>query len=350
MMNRGTLLLGVVGLLLGLCAQADAATLHVANNAVDSGTCGTEIDPCRSISQAITNASAGDTIVIGPGHYGDLNRNGTFGEAGEEKAEVGFGCQCMVKVDKPLTLKSRDGADATVLDASGAAISVVQIEASDVVFGTLGHGFTLTGGAKNVCFFGGVLIAASTNGVQVAGNQAIANGCFGFLVTGGTGHVLRGNLASANFLHGFFLAGGDRVTLQGNRSVANGGHGVRGDGFVVFGSRHTLIGNAALGNTAGFGISVTGGADHTISKNNIYGNNIENITGAGPNCGLVNLVSEGTLNATHNFWGASSGPGPDPADNVCDFGGARTTFAPFAVKEFKVGFFAHLFDLLEERD
>lgn len=323
-MIRVTLLLGGVGLLVGLSTQADATVLHAATNGVDNGTCGTRINPCRSISQAITNASEGDTIVVGPGRYGDLNGNGIFSEAEEEKAEVGFGCECMVKVDKQLTLKSRDGADITVLDASGAAISVVRIEANGVVFGTPKKGFTLTGGAKNSCFFGGVLIASSTNGVQVVGNQAIANGCFGFLVAGGTGHVLRGNLASANFIHGFALFGGDGVTLQNNQAVANGG-----DGFVVFGSRHTLMGNVALGNTS-FGIYVTGGTDHTINMNNIYGNNrvVEN-------CGLGNSVSGGPLNATHNFWGAASGPGPDPADNVCDFAGSKTTFAPFATREFK---------------
>ena len=62
----------------------DAATLHVANNGIDSDTCGAGSAPCRSISRAIVNAAAGDTIVVGPGRYGDLNGDGSFGGPGEE--------------------------------------------------------------------------------------------------------------------------------------------------------------------------------------------------------------------------------------------------------------------------
>jgi parallel beta-helix repeat protein len=318
----------VGSLLVGLCAPADAGTWYVATNGVDREACGTTAEPCRSIRQAIVLASAGDTIVVGPGRYGDLNGNGIFGEAGEEPAEVGWGCECLVQVDKPLTLESRDGAETTVLDAGGAAISVVQLAASGVIFGTPQHGFTLTGGARNACFFGGVAVAEGTSGVRVEGNQAIANGCFGFLVRGGSGHVLRGNRAQANVGDGF-LSMGDRVTVQDNAAVANGGHG-----FVVFGHTHTLLGNAALGNLLA-GIAVTGGTDHTITGNNLYGNNTPNVTGMS-NCGLANFVAGGPLKATHNFWGAASGPGPDPADAVCDFGG-HTTVVPFAPREFSRG-------------
>jgi hypothetical protein len=41
-----------------------AATLHVANNGVDSTACGAYAQPCRSISQAIVNAQPGDTWVL----------------------------------------------------------------------------------------------------------------------------------------------------------------------------------------------------------------------------------------------------------------------------------------------
>ena len=239
--------------------------------------------PCRSISERdFSNAAAGDRIIVGAGRYGDLDRDGIFGEPGEEAAEVGFGCQCMIKLDKGLELLSSDGAGVTVLDAGGAAISIMR-PAPSVVLGAA-KGFTLTGGATNTCFFAGVHVE-SPGGVHVEGNWAIDNGCFGFFVTEGTGHVLRKNLASVNAIHGFFLSGATAVTLDGNQSIANGRRaGGRADGFVVFGSQHVLVGNTAIGNQ-GFGISITGGTDHTISKNNIYGNNAENITGA-QNCGL----------------------------------------------------------------
>jgi len=126
---------------------ARAAVLNVSTDGVDALTCGTKVSPCRSICQAIANAGAGDKILVGPGRYGDLNGNGMFGEAGEERAEIGVGCQCLIHLKKPLTLTSRDGAGVTVFDAGGAAISVVQIDANDVVFGAPKKGFMVTGGA-----------------------------------------------------------------------------------------------------------------------------------------------------------------------------------------------------------
>src|SRR5215831_12453452 len=98
-------------LVVGGAGSASAASvLNVANDGTDSGTCGAATSPCRSITQAITNAPAGSTIVVGPGRYGDLNNNGTFGETGEEP--IDGGCGCMVDVSKKLTILSRDGANA----------------------------------------------------------------------------------------------------------------------------------------------------------------------------------------------------------------------------------------------
>ena len=86
-----TMLLAVLGALITVSA-ADARTLYVANNGVDNLVC--ELgNPCRFISRAISRAVPRDTIIVGPGIYGDLNRNGILGEAGEETG--GFpGCDC----------------------------------------------------------------------------------------------------------------------------------------------------------------------------------------------------------------------------------------------------------------
>src|SRR5262245_14686348 len=84
---------------IALAAPANAATLRVANNGVDGAGCGTTTSPCRSLSRAIANAVAGDRIIVGPGRYGDLDRDGTFGESGEE---TGAGCSgngCMILVN-----------------------------------------------------------------------------------------------------------------------------------------------------------------------------------------------------------------------------------------------------------
>ncbi|MGH8646376.1 MAG: NosD domain-containing protein, partial [Gammaproteobacteria bacterium] len=216
--------------------DAHAATLQVANNGTDSGTCGATADPCRSISQAIANASAGDTIEVGPGHYGDLNGNGIFGESGEEPAEVGFGCVCMIKVDKQLTLVSLDGAATTVLNAGEAGVRVAHIEASGVVFGQTKHGFTLTG---TVAASVGLSVDSATSGVAITGNVA-SKRVQGFTVAaGGTGHTIIGNLANNNSFNGFVIGGTGHV-ITGNTASANGAAG-----FFLGGTGHVVTGNAA---------------------------------------------------------------------------------------------------------
>lgn len=347
-MRSWLLSLAVVCVVIGAAKEAEAKTLNVANNGVDSLTCGDKKSPCRSISKAIANAAAGDDIIVGPGRYGDLNGNGTFELAGgEEKAEVGSGCNCMIRVNKPLTIESRDGAAATVLDAGLAGVDVVLIEpsAGGTVFGKKKKGFTLTLGGN------GLDIAGGTVGVRVAGNLATVNGNKGFRVDG-SGHVLTGNLASLNNQLGFSISGNGHVLssnvanangagflissnssnghlLSGNIASANGGKGFIVDG----GSGHVLTGNSALGNTD-FGIEILVGSSVVITKNNIFGNH--GSCNVGNNSGLLNN-SGVTINATNNFWGAATGPGGNPADDFCSTElGSITNFAPFATKEFKV--------------
>ncbi|MBI3459572.1 hypothetical protein HY009_01370, partial [Candidatus Acetothermia bacterium] len=145
----------------------------------------------------------------------------------------------------------------------------------------------------------------------------------------GSGHVLSGNVASANG-GGFSFLGKGHV-LTGNLASANGTQG-----FAFIGSGHVLTGNAALGNR-GPGIAINDAIveSATITKNNLFGNNSSNFGGF-TNCGLLNRSGD-PINASDNFWGAASGPGSDPADNVCNSGaGSTTTVAPPATKEFKI--------------
>ena len=124
----------------------DARVIYVANNGFDSATCGDRDSPCRSVSQGISNADTGDRIVVGPGRYGDLNRNGVFGEPGEEFAQ-GVG---MITADKSVEILSSDGPLATILDATSPTRKVaVLIAASGVTLGRFGHGFLITGAGFN---------------------------------------------------------------------------------------------------------------------------------------------------------------------------------------------------------
>ncbi len=62
-MPRHALGLSFIILLCTLPASGRAASLNVASNGTDSGACGPKEDPCRSISQAITNAAPDDKII-----------------------------------------------------------------------------------------------------------------------------------------------------------------------------------------------------------------------------------------------------------------------------------------------
>ena len=133
----------VAALLVAAAGHIQAAVFNVANNGVDSTACGTAQSPCRSISQAITNAAAGDEILVGPGRYGDLNGNGAMAEPGEETGVSG--CSCMIAVNKAVIIRSTHGALATLLDSRTLFVNQnVLISADGAEFGRPGQGFTIT--------------------------------------------------------------------------------------------------------------------------------------------------------------------------------------------------------------
>jgi hypothetical protein len=101
--------------------------------------------------------------------------------------------------------------------------------------------------------------------------------------------------------------------------------------------------NTVVGN-AGFGVRERGRAIDRIEQNNLYGNGYGG--GVAPtvsNCGLVvdGGYPGGSVIATNNFWGASTGPGKNPADNAgpgsgCGAASPSTVVAPFAAAPFAV--------------
>src|SRR5262249_14049499 len=82
----------VVLLMVAVVTPAHAVTVYVANHGIGGAACGAKTSPCRSIDHAVnTIASDGDTVIVGPGTYGDLDGSGTLGDSpGEETG--GFGC------------------------------------------------------------------------------------------------------------------------------------------------------------------------------------------------------------------------------------------------------------------
>jgi hypothetical protein len=59
-----------------------------------------------------------------------------------------------------------------------------------------------------------------------------------------------------------------------------------------------------------------------VHETNIYGNGDQpGLTDPAENpvinCGMWTLAEGESADASNNFWGAATGPGPNPADNVC---------------------------------
>ena len=329
----------------GLAAgTSSAATFFVANNGIDSPSCGAAGNPCRSISVAISLAASNDRIVVGPGRYGDLNGDGIIGNSPGEEIP-GVGCYCMVFVNKPVRLESEEGAGATVLDPGPADpkpdVLGVGATASGSVIGKPGKGFTFAGGWHGLWVASGpypasltisgniatnnretgFLLHADIGSYTVTDNLAIGNGAAGFAAHRGVGHKFKRNTAIANGLDGFGVDGdGGGHEFVNNVAIGNGQ-----DGFWaalgITGLAYT--GNSAIGNRrSGWGFADNSGA--TLSRNNMYGN--------GSNCGVS---AGGVVSAVNNYFGAASGPGPDPADDVCITDGLVDYF-PFSTKEFPI--------------
>lgn len=351
-----------VTLTLFAATTASAAVLQVANNGTDDGGCGTKTAPCRSISRAIDSAANGDVIVVGPGRYGDLDRDGILGEANEESAGTG----AIVLVDKTVTIESSGGAAATIIDAGDLSLPVVRIIANGARLGRAKKGFTLfasgspgvsvEGSADGVAAEGNLAVltstgfsAVSTGAVLFQGNVASGNGT-GFTVASGGGTTARANLAVASAGSGFAAGGAGTQRLEGNVALANGDFGFTAGlhdevvitGGLAIGNRQgifagsgdvvTVTGLALIANVEA-GVHNQNTAAMTITASNVIGNGAKGLGGSF-NCGTLNESQP--LGAATVFWGAATGPGDDPADDVCDVGLGVTTVVPAAPKPFKV--------------
>jgi hypothetical protein len=293
-----------------LAAQvASARTLYVTSDGVDSGSCGAKATPCRSISQAIENASAGDTIGVGAGRYGNISGDGTFSHPGDEHPQTGrFGgfdgpTGCMICVDKPLTIQSLHGASVTVIEGipSTDFPANVLILSYNVHFGTAGAGFTVTGGNtygvridQGALGSGGEFHPAGVS-ISIAGNRDVGDGT-GFSFEGipweddlcnapvpclPAAISFSGNEATSNAAAGFAIVlnaqiriGDGPVLLQNN--VARGA----GTGFAVHpggqddigeaisASNVSVIGNVAIHNTYGFDLDLAGDIERNTAVAN----------------------------------------------------------------------------------
>ena len=102
MRGPGFLIVLISAASLALAPSAQAKSVFVAGTGLDGPACGAKAAPCRSITNALASAAPGDTILVGPGKYGDLNNDGALDDPGDETGALG--CDCVLAVNKPVTL------------------------------------------------------------------------------------------------------------------------------------------------------------------------------------------------------------------------------------------------------
>ncbi|MDE2180422.1 MAG: hypothetical protein KGJ40_06200 [candidate division NC10 bacterium] len=308
---------GRIGLLLMFflllaVGEIRAATLYVANNGVDSGTCGAQTAPCRSITQTIANASAGDTVIVGPGRYAEN----------------------YIGIDKALTVESSHGAQETLLQSDG-DLTQVRLMVSGIRFGRPGHGFTLISQRYNIVHF-----LPDTNGSSVSGNILTEF----FIYMQGSGHTLAQNhFISVGYGQIGIIGTGHSLienTGHGSADIWGSGHSLTNNVFTIGENNITINAssgiiiraNSFLGGIDGSQIVLNPGSNVAINENNFFGQT--------SSCYWCNWAvynnSGASIDATNNFWGAASGPGPDPADEVYDEPGSSTVVAPFATQQFAI--------------
>jgi len=358
-MKQAAILFGAALFAAAPLAMAAGATIQVANNGLDTATCGSRATPCRSIGRGIDRAGAGDTVLVGPGKYGDLNEDGLLGGPGEES---GIG-NAALRIEKAVRVVSSAGAALTVIDGGGGAalFSTVRIDGNNVSFGEIEGGFTLTGAESG-------LHTDGFTGIHIVGNIATGARAHGFWVN--AGGVVSGvidvsyNIAHGNSQVGFLVGSlleSSRVVVRYNKSYSNGtginsatygrheiaynevsnnaGTGISVDFTPSFVHHNVVSGNdrgissgswgvgreptagpvlyrnSLIGNTR-FGMMIVAGPIRTVLKeNNFYGNGVSTDEFGG-NCGLANFTGQ-SLNAVNSYWGAASGPGAEPADVAC---------------------------------
>jgi len=236
---------------------ATSATLSATNYGTDNSGCGSIANPCRSISQAIENASPHDTIWVGAGHYGDLNGDGTFADPGDEHATLlapGGDDDfrgCILCVTKSLHIYSYNGAAVTIIDSGPSRDFpvTVRLEADGTVFGSAGHGFTITGGNSIGLAVDRESVESMTADIVVAGNIDLKDGA-GFIINGMEGPPFR---CPPEFAQLCAFKANAQVMLQGNQAIGSGTgftaiQNYEPPGYIKF----VMQGNLALGTGTGF--------------------------------------------------------------------------------------------------
>ena len=236
---------------------------------------------CASIQDAINAALPGDTILVAAGTY---NEN--------------------VDVDKSVTLQG-EGRD---------VVTVAAADSGDIVFDVTADwvnisGFTVTGGWRGILLYYADHCNVSNN--TLSGNDW-GIGVFGEI---GGGDYADYNTVKDNIIlnntHGIWMYKARHNTITNNTILNNTDKGIHLD---TYSNNNIFRGNDIQGNN--YGIDIGGRkypcSGNVVNYNNIVGNSVY---------GVYNSPYNRRLDATNNWWGDASGPGPvgpGSGDNVSD--------------------------------
>ena len=224
-------------------------------------------DDYPSITAAIGNASAGDTILV---------RSGTYLEN--------------PIIDKPLTLQGENSEDTIVVGTGGSVgASVFTIAADDVKI----SGFTITSvnysASANYAY--GVMIKGDN--CLITGNN-IVNTLSGTFSSVQSSVVVSQNNITGNHKDGVRFYGGFNNTISGNNITGNAASGITIEGYS-----NNITGNNLSQNTIGIGLAAT---YSVIFRNNITENSNAGIYLPGSN----NIISANYM--ANNKYGIYSLP------------------------------------------
>jgi len=264
-------------------AFADTVTWYVnVSSGNDGNDCSTSGSACKTLTAAISKASAGDTIVLSTGTY-----SATSGEV------------FPITIDKDLTIRGAS-ASGTILYRTGASQRVVAISGSDVdvVFENL----TIRGGSDTTQSGGGIyadgISSLTLNNVIVRNNSGYHGGAIAML--GGTLTLNNSTFTSnsAQLYGGAVYIAGGVLNISGSTftsNIANRGGAVYNSGATV-----TITGsqiNNGIVTANGGGIYNASGA-MSINNTSLAGNS----AAAG---GAIYLVG-GSVDVVDSTFGSSN--------------------------------------------
>jgi parallel beta-helix repeat protein len=256
------------GLILGAGTARAATTLAVSPTGADSATCGAAASPCLTISQAVTNAAAGDTIEVAAGTYTE-----------------------QVTITKSITLQGTSA----IIDASGLVNGVAIQPGGD---GSTVSGFTI----ENALAQG--LVAQQVSGVTISGNTIQGNDLGAH--TDVTPFCMDQGPVPGDCGEGLHLLSTTNSTVDGNHVEGNAGGILVTDEFGPS-ANNVISNNVVVNNQEDCGITLAAHSDQAwdagtalYQQAGIYGNRVEGNTVTGNGAGGVGLYASAPGTATYN--------------------------------------------------